>query len=113
MLIVCNFIFLFFYFLIFINQLFLYLNIFIYYLKEIFYYKRIYKFIILNYVFFLDKGKVFGWGNTEYGQIPMHKDNQQVNVATELKICDDLGYIVDIASGGSFCMVLNSKLFQL
>lgn len=54
-----------------------------------------------------DKGKVFGWGNSEYGQIPGIGDNQQVNIATEIKACDDLGRITDIASGGSFCMVLN------
>lgn len=56
-----------------------------------------------------DKGKVFGWGNSEYGQIPGIGDNQQVNIATEIKACDDLGRITDIASGGSFCMVLNGK----
>ncbi|XP_011501602.1 PREDICTED: Williams-Beuren syndrome chromosomal region 16 protein homolog [Ceratosolen solmsi marchali] len=56
-----------------------------------------------------DNGKVFAWGNSEYGQIPTCKDNQQVNVATELKIYEKLGHIVDIAAGGSFCMVLNSS----
>ncbi|XP_051162867.1 RCC1-like G exchanging factor-like protein [Leptopilina boulardi] len=54
-----------------------------------------------------DKGKVFGWGNSEYGQIPGVGDNQQVNIATEIETCKDIGRIIDIASGGSFCMVLN------
>lgn len=54
-----------------------------------------------------DKGKVFGWGNSEYGQIPAKDDNQQINIATEIEACKNLGRIIDIASGGSFCMVLN------
>ena len=60
-----------------------------------------------------DKGKIFGWGNTEYGQIPAVTDCQQVNIATELKMCESLGKIVDIASGGSFCMILNSTYLLL
>lgn len=59
----------------------------------------------------LDKGKVFGWGNSEYGQIPGVGDNQQVNIATEIETCKDIGRIIDIASGGSFCMVLNGKFY--
>ncbi|XP_014229550.1 RCC1-like G exchanging factor-like protein [Trichogramma pretiosum] len=55
-----------------------------------------------------DKGKVFGWGNAEYSQLPCG-DNQQINIATELKFCEELGSIKDIASGGSFCMVLNDE----
>nr|XP_031849280.1 RCC1-like G exchanging factor-like protein [Nomia melanderi] len=55
-----------------------------------------------------DKGKVFGWGNSEYGQLLITGDNQQVNIATELKGLEQLGHIVDIASGGCFCMVLNN-----
>lgn len=57
----------------------------------------------------LDKGKVFGWGNSEYGQLFVQGDNQQVNIATELNALQQLGHIKDIASGGCFCMVLNSK----
>ncbi|KAJ8683487.1 hypothetical protein QAD02_019279 [Eretmocerus hayati] len=56
-----------------------------------------------------DKGKVFGWGNIEYSQLPADGDNQQINIATEVKMCEKLGRIVDIASGGSFCMVLNDE----
>ncbi|XP_001604296.2 RCC1-like G exchanging factor-like protein isoform X1 [Nasonia vitripennis] len=56
-----------------------------------------------------DKGKVFGWGNAEYSQLPAQSDSQQINIATQLKSCNDLGNIIDIASGGSFCMVLNSE----
>ncbi|KAK0095821.1 hypothetical protein PV326_007295 [Microctonus aethiopoides] len=55
-----------------------------------------------------DKGHVFGWGNAEYGQLPVEGDNRQINIATELEDCAKLGQIVDIASGGSFCMILTS-----
>ncbi|XP_012278458.1 RCC1-like G exchanging factor-like protein isoform X2 [Orussus abietinus] len=54
-----------------------------------------------------DKGKVFGWGNSEYGQFPIKSDNHQINIATELDIFQGFGRIVDIAAGGSFCMVLD------
>ncbi|CAD1473829.1 unnamed protein product, partial [Heterotrigona itama] len=55
-----------------------------------------------------DKGTVFGWGNSEYAQLFMEGENQQVNIATELDVLKQLGHIVDIASGGCFCMVLNN-----
>lgn len=64
-------------------------------------------------MFSTDKGQVFGWGNSEYGQIPSLVDNHQINIATEIQECRSLGHIVDIAAGGSFCMVLNSKKFIL
>lgn len=59
-------------------------------------------------MFALDKGKVFGWGNSEYGQLPA-KDSYQINIATELDIFQDVGRIIDVAVGGCFCMVLNGK----
>ncbi|KAK2580342.1 hypothetical protein KPH14_001239 [Odynerus spinipes] len=55
-----------------------------------------------------DKGKVFGWGNSEYGQLLTESDNYQINIATELNMPKEIGHIIDIASGGCFCMVLNS-----
>lgn len=54
-----------------------------------------------------DKGEVFGWGNSEYGQISQEEGVQQINVPSNLKYFDGLGKIVDIAAGGSFCAVLN------
>jgi len=51
---------------------------------------------------------VYGWGNSEYSQLPIREDNYQVNIATEL-YTQELGYITDIAAGGCFCMILNSK----
>uniref|UniRef100_A0A0C9PLF0 Wbscr16_0 protein n=2 Tax=Fopius arisanus TaxID=64838 RepID=A0A0C9PLF0_9HYME len=56
-----------------------------------------------------DKGKIFGWGNSEYGQLPTEGDTTQINIATELSDCVKLGHIVDIAVGGSFCMILTSN----
>lgn len=54
-----------------------------------------------------DKGEVFGWGNTEYGQlIP---DTQQVNLPTHLNLKERVGKVTDIASGGSFCSVVNEN----
>ncbi|KAI4454937.1 rcc1-like g exchanging factor-like protein [Holotrichia oblita] len=63
--------------------------------------------IFIRYI--LDKGEVFGWGNTEYGQITTPDDRQQISVPTFIKSCQKLGKIVDVASGGSFCMVLNEN----
>ncbi|XP_076243008.1 RCC1-like G exchanging factor-like protein [Calliopsis andreniformis] len=55
-----------------------------------------------------DKGKVFGWGNSEYGQLPIKDETQQVNIATEITTLQQFGHITDIASGGCFCMILNN-----
>jgi len=60
----------------------------------------------------IDKGKVYGWGNSEYGQLPVREDSYQVNIATELNT-RELGHITDIAAGGCFCMILNSKYYNI
>ncbi|XP_063235574.1 RCC1-like G exchanging factor-like protein [Bacillus rossius redtenbacheri] len=52
-----------------------------------------------------DQGVVFGWGNSEYGQLD--HSQTQVNVPREVLHCRGLGRIVDVASGGTSCMVLN------
>jgi alpha-tubulin suppressor-like RCC1 family protein len=64
-------------------------------------------------MFLADKGKVYGWGNSEYGQLPTKDDNSQINIATELKICQEMEPITDIAAGGCFCMILNSKYYLI
>ncbi|XP_049882776.1 RCC1-like G exchanging factor-like protein [Pectinophora gossypiella] len=58
-----------------------------------------------------DKGELFGWGNSEYGQVPMaSRQNQQVNMSYSLLgFTRGLGRIVDIASGGSFCLIVNDQ----
>jgi alpha-tubulin suppressor-like RCC1 family protein len=56
-----------------------------------------------------DKGEVFGFGNSEYNQILLESDEQQINVPIHLKYLSKMGRIVDIAAGGSFSMVLNEN----
>lgn len=56
-----------------------------------------------------DKGEVFGWGNSEYNQILLESDEQQINVPIHLKYLKGVGKIIDIAAGGSFSMVLNDE----
>lgn len=59
---------------------------------------------------FVDKGEVFGFGNAEYGQLETIGENQQINEPKFLSFTKGLGKIVDIAAGGSFCMILNGNL---
>ena len=56
-----------------------------------------------------DKGEVFGWGNSEYGQISPEEGVQQINTPINLNFFNEIGKIVDIAAGGSFCAVLNES----
>lgn len=58
---------------------------------------------------FTDKGEIFGWGNSEYGQLKANSDVQQINIPVNLDHCRNIGKVVDIASGGSFCVALNGK----
>lgn len=57
-----------------------------------------------------DKGEVFGWGNSEYGQLD-DADNAptQVYKPRALTLTKSIGKIKDIAAGGSFCMILNEE----
>lgn len=59
----------------------------------------------------LGKGEVFGWGNAEYGQLKTYGDTQQIN-SPQILPTKGIGKIIDIAAGGSFCMLLNGKLDQ-
>jgi len=52
-----------------------------------------------------DKGELFGWGNSEYGQFREITDEQQINEPKLLSL--GIGKIKDIASGGTVCLVLN------
>jgi hypothetical protein len=56
-----------------------------------------------------DKGEVFGWGNSEYNQILLDSNEQQINVPIQLKYLNKLGKIIDVAAGGSFSMILNEE----
>jgi len=52
-----------------------------------------------------DKGEVFGWGNSEYGQFRSLTDEQQINTPRHLPL--GIGRVKDIASGGTVCLALN------
>jgi RCC1-like G exchanging factor-like protein len=52
---------------------------------------------------------VFAWGNAEYGQIPAENNNQQINSPKHLSMCEGFGKIIDVATGGSYCLMLNGK----
>ncbi|KAJ0182252.1 hypothetical protein K1T71_001621 [Dendrolimus kikuchii] len=57
-----------------------------------------------------DKGELFGWGNSEYGQVPVASDQQQVNTSYALvNFTKGIGKIVDVAAGGSFCLIVNDQ----
>lgn len=52
---------------------------------------------------------MFGWGNSEYGQLVTQGDEQQINVPRAVTTLKGLGKIVDIAAGGSSCIALNGN----
>uniref|UniRef100_A0A182QQ89 RCC1-like domain-containing protein n=1 Tax=Anopheles farauti TaxID=69004 RepID=A0A182QQ89_9DIPT len=55
-----------------------------------------------------DKGELFGWGNSEYGQLgEVAQDNPQINTPRQLPFTRECGKIVDVAAAGSYCLILN------
>uniref|UniRef100_A0A182J0Z2 RCC1-like domain-containing protein n=1 Tax=Anopheles atroparvus TaxID=41427 RepID=A0A182J0Z2_ANOAO len=57
-----------------------------------------------------DKGELFGWGNSEYGQLgEVAEDNPQINVPSFLTFAKNCGKIVDVAAAGSYCLILNEN----
>lgn len=52
---------------------------------------------------------MFGWGNSEYNQLDSNNGIQQINTPKYLKKVQKCGKIIDIASAGSSCMVLNGN----
>ena len=64
-------------------------------------------------IFFSDKGEIFGWGNSEYCQIFRQTDDiQQINRPVYVKKCQSYGKIIDVASAGSYCLMLTGKLIN-
>ncbi|XP_054714057.1 RCC1-like G exchanging factor-like protein [Uloborus diversus] len=55
-----------------------------------------------------DKGDVFGWGNSEYKQLNLATDKQQINISKHLNL-GSVGKVKQIASGGTMCAVLNEQ----
>jgi hypothetical protein len=60
-------------------------------------------------VFFplIDKGQVFGWGNSEYGQLRLATSEMQLHTPRHLPLPSSLGKIVDVATTGTACLILN------
>ncbi|ENN74303.1 hypothetical protein YQE_09274, partial [Dendroctonus ponderosae] len=56
-----------------------------------------------------DKGETFGWGNTEYSQIPLPSGDQQLSIPTSIDMVNKLGPIKSIASSGSFCLAVTEN----
>jgi len=54
-----------------------------------------------------DKGELFGWGNSEYGQLRSAVDEVQLNVSRHLKL--NVGKIIHAAAAGSLCAVVNDS----
>lgn len=61
------------------------------------------------YYYYLDHGEVFGWGNSEYGQLLLDNDTYQVNSPKKLQLNESIGKIKDIGTTGSACIALNGK----
>lgn len=55
-----------------------------------------------------EKGDLFGWGNSEYGQLDACTKEQQLNIAKNLPF-KKIGKIKRAASGGTMCAVVNDK----
>jgi len=75
-------------------------------------YKYLVVIIILLIIIFLDKGEVFGWGNSEYGQLLLNSDKYQINFPKKLPL-KSIGKIIDIGASGSACIALNGKIIKL
>ncbi|KAF7495311.1 E3 ubiquitin-protein ligase HERC2 [Sarcoptes scabiei] len=54
-----------------------------------------------------DKGQIFGWGNSEYGQLASATDNAQVNVSRQLFAKNQQDFFVNVAASGSMCALSN------
>ena len=71
------------------------------------FYKILFEGFPLRIFFFLDKGQVFGWGNSEYGQLRLATTEMQLHTPRHLPLPPIFGKIVDVAAAGTACLVLN------
>ncbi|XP_067933148.1 RCC1-like G exchanging factor-like protein [Watersipora subatra] len=55
------------------------------------------------------EGDVFGWGNSEYGQLDMITNDPQVNSPRHLPISSACGKVKVVAASGTSCALLNEK----
>ena len=58
----------------------------------------------------VEKGELFGWGNTEYNQLNSghETDEMQVCVPRHLPLTD-VGNVVKVAAAGSSCALINGN----
>ena len=57
-----------------------------------------------------DQGDVFGFGNSEYGQLRMACSEMQLHTPRHLPLARSVyGRIVDVATSGTACMILNDS----
>ena len=61
---------------------------------------------LFSLCYIADRGEVFGWGNSEYGQMSSVTDEQQINTPRKLHL-SGIGRVIDVACGGTVCMILN------
>lgn len=61
---------------------------------------------MFNY-YFLDRGDLFGWGNSEYSQFGLVSNDNQLNTPRRIPI--SVGKIVKVAAGGTNCGVVNGN----
>lgn len=59
------------------------------------------------YLIIIDEGKVFGWGNSEYGQFDMVTSEPQINQPTLLPLSSTCGKVNAVAAAGTSCALLN------
>lgn len=53
---------------------------------------------------------MFGWGNTEYGQLTLPNDTQQLCTPTYISMLKHVGKVKSVDAGGSFCACVNGTL---
>ena len=62
---------------------------------------------------FTDKGQLFGWGNSEYGQLKIATSETQLHTPRHLPFSPELGKFTDIATSGTSCLVLNGTAIYI
>ena len=67
----------------------------------------------ITFIFFysLDKGQLFGWGNSEYGQLKLATTETQLHTPRHISLPPALGKFTDIATTGTACLVLNGRIY--
>lgn len=66
---------------------------------------------IFPFFYIQDKGQLFGWGNSEYGQLKLATTETQLHTPRHLPLSAAFGKFTDIATTGTSCLVLNGIFF--